>query len=79
MVPTSAGRRCPRCSIVLAYGYAFEGHCYRFDKARIFVTDAPEEDPIGCGFDLEPGPNDPAEHRPIPPQAYRMWRIRAAT
>jgi hypothetical protein len=57
-------------SAVLAYGYAFEGHCYRFDKVRTFIITGPvEEDPIGCGFDLEPGAN------PV----YRMWRIRAAT
>jgi hypothetical protein len=57
-------------SLALAYGYAFEGHCYRFDKARAFiVTDSADEDPVGCGFDLEP----------TAPPVYRMWRIRAET
>ncbi|HET9069394.1 MAG TPA: hypothetical protein VFN28_12175 [Amaricoccus sp.] len=57
-------------SLALAYGYAFEGHCYRFDKARAFiVTDFADEDPVGCGFDLEP----------TAPPVYRMWRIRAET
>ena len=77
MVPIS-GPPVSTSSIVLAYGYAFEGHCYRFDRQRVFVTDAPEEAPIGCGFDLEPGPTDPASP-PMPSQAYRMWRIRAET
>jgi hypothetical protein len=58
--------------VVLAYGYAYEGHCYRFDKARVFVVRDPhEEDPIGCGFDIERRLGQPA--------VYRMWRIRAAT
>jgi hypothetical protein len=71
-------------SAVLAYGYAFEGHCYRFDKVRAFiVTEADEEDPVGCGFDLEPRPNEPVEPNtnpnPNPRPIYRMWRIRAAS
>ncbi|HRO10675.1 hypothetical protein [Amaricoccus sp.] len=61
-------------SMVLAYGYAFEGHCYRFDKVRAFVvTDAAEEDPVGCGFDLELRLNQPGT--PV----YRMWRIHTVT
>jgi hypothetical protein len=64
-------------SIVLAYGYAYEGHCYRFDKTRVFITEATEENPVGCGFDVEPRPPLPAP--PNPPLIYRMWRIRAAT
>ncbi|WP_352628408.1 hypothetical protein [Mesorhizobium sp. C277A] len=28
-------------SIVLAYGYAFEGHCYRLDSNRIFIVTGP--------------------------------------
>jgi len=52
-------------SIVLAYGYAFEGHCYRLDSTRIFlVVDGPAaEDAKGCGFEAP----------------YKMWRITAAT
>ena len=76
MIPTGPAPR-STSSIVLAYGYAFEGHCYRFDKTRIFVTDASEEDPIGCGFDVEPRP--PLPTPPAQPLIYRMWRIRAAT
>ncbi|ESW62964.1 hypothetical protein ACYG9Z_23915 [Mesorhizobium sp. RSR380A] len=57
-------------SIVLAYGYAFEGHCYRLDSNRIFiVTGPPDEDPVGCGFEPQVGT----------PALYRMWRIRAST
>lgn len=53
-------------SIVLAYGYAFEGHCYRLDSTRIFlVVTAPSPvDAVGCGFDG---------------LGYKMWRITAAT
>jgi hypothetical protein len=70
-----------RSAIVLAYGYAFEGHCYRFDKTRVFVTDATEQDPLGCGFDLEPRPTEPVFGAGVanPTPTYRMWRIRAAT
>ena len=52
-------------SIVLAYGYAFEGHCYRLDTTRIFlvVTGPPPEDAKGCGFE----------------KPYKMWRITATT
>jgi hypothetical protein len=73
-------------STVLAYGYAFEGHCYRFDKVRVFiVTGSGDLDPVGCGFDLEPRANEPVLQAPAPPNpipnpapTYRMWRIRAA-
>lgn len=70
------------CSTILAYGYAFEGHCYRFDKVRTFlVTGAFDEDPVGCGFDLEPRRNEPIRPQTAanPDPIYRMWRIRAAT
>lgn len=50
-------------SIVLAYGYAYEGHCYRMDSKRIFIVKGPDAEPaVGCGFDS--GKN-----------AYSMWRI----
>jgi hypothetical protein len=53
-------------STVLAYGYAFEGHCYRLDSNRIFVVSGPPAEPaVGCGFDKALG--------------YKMWRITAAT
>ncbi|MEB3044194.1 hypothetical protein [Rhizobium mulingense] len=52
-------------STVLAYGYAFDGHCYRFDSIRIFILTGPNpEPPVGCGFDQVPG--------------YQMWRIGSA-
>lgn len=60
-------------SIVLAYGYAFDGHCYRLDSNRIFIVTGPaDEDPIGCGFDFQP---------PVAGShtGYRMWRIRSST
>ncbi|KKZ85045.1 hypothetical protein B5K05_30060 [Rhizobium phaseoli] len=53
-------------STVLAYGYAFEGHCYRLDSNRIFVVTGPPAKPaIGCGFDASMG--------------YKMWRLTAAS
>jgi len=53
-------------STVLAYGYAFEGHCYRLDTTRIFIVTGPIALPaIGCGFDSVSG--------------YKMWRITAST
>lgn len=52
-------------AIVLAYGYAFEGHCYRLDSTRVFlvVGETACEDAKGCGFEAP----------------YKMWRITAAT
>lgn len=56
-------------STVLAYGYAFDGHCYRLDSNRIFVVTGPNaEDAVGCGFDKTSGT--------IP--GYKMWRITAS-
>ncbi|TLX06672.1 MULTISPECIES: hypothetical protein [Rhizobium] len=52
-------------STVVAYGYAFEGHCYRLDSTRIFVVTGPvAEEAKGCGFDKDLG--------------YKMWRITAS-
>ncbi|QKK20970.1 hypothetical protein [Rhizobium indicum] len=52
-------------SVVLAYGYAFEGHCYRFDTNRVFLIKKASPKPaVGCGFDG---------------LGYKMWRIRAST
>lgn len=66
-------------SIVLAYGYAFEGRCYRLDTNRIYIVTGPEDEPaVGCGFDLDlnlaPGVAPPAG-MPV----YSMWRIRSST
>ena len=53
-------------STVLAYGYAFEGHCYRLDTNRIFIVTGPIAEPaVGCGFDAAMG--------------YKMWRLTAAS
>ena len=52
-------------SIVLAYGYAFDGHCYRLDSNRIFLVRASGKPAVGGGFDEVPG--------------YRMWRIKSTT
>jgi hypothetical protein len=59
-------------SVVLTYGYSFEGHCYRLDSHRIFlIIGAADEEAVGCGFDLPL--NSPVNAR------YRMWRIRSST
>jgi hypothetical protein len=55
-------------SIALAYGYAFEGHCYRFDRVRIFILNAIDQAAVGCGFDTV-----------NVSKKYRMWRIRGTT
>ncbi|KAF5881980.1 MULTISPECIES: hypothetical protein [Rhizobium] len=53
-------------SIVLAYAYGFDGHCYRLDSNRIFlVTGNGPEEAKGGGFD---GSKD-----------VKMWRIKAST
>ena len=70
--------------IAAIYGYAYEGHCYRFDKPRVFLfehekvrddngTLLDDEDAQGCGF----GGFQPSSGRDVPP--YKMWRIRAKT
>ncbi|WHO76253.1 hypothetical protein [Rhizobium sp. BT03] len=52
-------------STVLAYGYAFEGHCYRLDSNRIFIVTGPIAQPAaGCGFDS---------------LGYMMWRLTASS
>lgn len=53
-----------KSAFIAAYGYAFEGHCYRFDKPKIFIIAyaASPDDAQGCGFtDL----------------GYKMWRVRS--
>lgn len=53
-------------STVLAYGYAFEGHCYRLDSNRIFIVTGPIAKPaVGCGFEASMG--------------YKMWRLTASS
>lgn len=49
-------------SVVLGYGYAFDGHCYRFDSLRVFIVNEDPEPADGCGFDAP----------------YLMWRIRSS-
>lgn len=59
-------------SVVLTYGYSFEGHCYRMDAHRIFVViGSRDEDAVGCGFENP-------DTAPVNTQ-YRMWRIRSST
>lgn len=39
-------------AIVAAYGYAFEGQCYRLDKIKILAFFAPNAtQAVGCGYD----------------------------
>jgi hypothetical protein len=64
-------RKGEHLAVVAAYGYAYEGHCYRFDKPRLLgVTLAKAdvvEEPIGCGFDS-----------PVPgAHWYKAWRLRS--
>ena len=60
--------------IAALYGYAYEGHCYRFDRPQIFLFERPtiagrevkDKDAEGCGF---------ADFKP----PYNMWLVRADT
>jgi hypothetical protein len=57
-------------SIVLGYGYSFDGHCYRLDSHRVFIVKGPPaEDAVGCGFD---------EISPTSKGTYQMWRVRTS-
>jgi hypothetical protein len=66
--------RLPNDTVVIAaiYGYAFEGHCFRPDKNRIyaFYYDGPDLPAVGCGFD---------EATPLASNSYRMWRLKTRT
>lgn len=61
----------PKDKVVIAaiYGYAFEGHCFRLDKFRIyaFAYSGPDLPAVGCGFD---------ETGSIASNSYRMWRLK---
>ena len=59
-------------TIAAVYGYAFEGHCFRPDKVRIyaFPYSGPDLPASGCGFD---------ETGQIATNGYRMWRIKQRT
>jgi len=61
-------------AIAAAYGYAFEGHCYRFDRFKVLVFEYTGVGlvPVGCGFD--PPANPPPVYR-----RYSMWNIRGDT
>ena len=77
-------------SIAVAYGYAYEGHCYRFDRPRMLMFRAKDKglvSAVGCGFgkteDLEvpyPGTPNPGKG-PVPkkepdyPSKFYMWRV----
>ena len=55
--------------IAAVYGFAFEGHCFRPDKARIYAFhyDGLDLPAVGCGFD---------EESTAPSNGYRMWRLK---
>jgi hypothetical protein len=60
-------------SIVLGYGYAFEGHCYRLDTKRIFIVKGARPEPaVGGGFESSAGGGGAGA------PAYQMWRIRSS-
>ena len=49
-------------TMAVAYGYAFEGHCYRLDTPKLLIFEHIDDlDAEGCGFG----------------KPYRMFRIRA--
>jgi hypothetical protein len=49
-------------AIVAAYGYAFEGQCYRLDKVKILSFWSPAaEVAVGCGYENQAG--------------FFMWRV----
>ncbi|MTH78105.1 hypothetical protein [Paracoccus aestuariivivens] len=59
-------------SIVLGYGYAFEGNCYRMDANRFFIVkDTKAEAAVGCGFDLAGSSGSTTSK-------FSMWRIRSS-
>ncbi|TCN30182.1 hypothetical protein [Sinorhizobium americanum] len=66
-------------SVVLAYGYAFEGRCYRLDTNRVFIIkSSSEEEAVGCGFDAAPAAPAAAAAPASPAPSYKMWRIRSS-
>jgi hypothetical protein len=51
--------------IAIAYGYAFEGYCYRFDRPKLLISeDVGDKPAVGCGFEGK---------------GYYMWNIRSKT
>jgi hypothetical protein len=61
-----------RISIAVVFGYAYEGHCYRLDKAKILVFQGVAEPAVGCGYDWINPPVPPGEAI-----GYEMWRVRS--
>jgi hypothetical protein len=56
----------PNFNIVAAYGYAYEGHCYRFDRPRILGFGGRTGEPaVGCGYDIPTA------------LGYAMWRTKS--
>jgi hypothetical protein len=52
-------------TIAVAYGYAFEGHCYRLDRPKLLIFEHDDDKPAeGCGFGVA---------------GYSMWRVRSKT
>ena len=70
----------PFAQIVLVYGYAYQGHCYRLDKQKILAFNGQNNGvhAIGCHFEFpftNPTVNVPTN---IPLGWYRMWGVRAS-
>jgi hypothetical protein len=65
VTPPTGGDDLDSFAVVVAYGYAFEGHCYRLDKPKliVFSPNTADSPASGCGFD---------EH-------YSMWTITTKT
>jgi hypothetical protein len=59
-------------AIVVAYGYAYEGHCYRLDRPKVLLLlqDSEDEAAEGCGF---------FANESDPSYGYRMWRVQSKT
>ena len=54
------------------YGYAFEGHCYKFDRPKILIFKSEDKDlpASGCAFDTPR-----LIEKKMPNSQYFMWRV----
>ncbi len=77
-------------SVAVAYGYAYEGQCYRFDRPKMLMFRAKDVgliDAVGCGFgetetlvvpagqSPAPGKGKPPTAEPGYPSKFYMWRV----
>ena len=77
-------------SVAVAYGYAYEGHCYRFDQPKMLMFRAKDRglvSAVGCGFGKtdelvvpypktpDPGKGPVPEETPGYPSQFYMWRV----